>query len=55
LAIAEYMRHHHLERNDQGLANSLVDGNTQAVARNHPVSSRERLGGLFKFYYREAA
>ena len=26
LAIAEYIRHYHLERNHQGLANALIDG-----------------------------
>jgi hypothetical protein len=30
LAIAEYMRHYHLERNHQGLANALIYGSTQA-------------------------
>ena len=54
LAIAEYMRHYHLERNHQGLANALIYGSTQAVARNGAVACRERLGGLLKFYHREA-
>jgi putative transposase len=55
LAIAEYMRHYHLERNHQGLANALIDGGTQAVGRIGAITCRERLGGLLKFYHREAA
>jgi hypothetical protein len=55
LAIAEYLRHYHLERNHQGLANALVDGKTPSVAGNGAVACRERLGGLLKFYHREAA
>jgi transposase InsO family protein len=55
LAIAEYIRHYHLERNHQGLANALIDGDTQAVAENGAGACRERLGGLLKFYHREAA
>jgi transposase InsO family protein len=55
LAVAEYMRHYHLERNHQGLGNSLIDSNAQSAVGNHAVACRERLGGLLKFYYREAA
>ena len=55
LAIAKYMRHYHFERNHQGLANALIGGGTQAVGRNGAITYRERLGGLLKFYHREAA
>jgi transposase InsO family protein len=55
LAIAEYMRHYPLERNHQGLANALIDGGTQSVVGNGAVACRKRLGGLLKFYHREAA
>jgi putative transposase len=55
LAISEYMRHYHLERNNQGLANALIDGKSQDVVGSRAVACRERLGGLLKFYYREAA
>ena len=55
LAIAEYVEHYHLERNHQGPANVLIDGDTQAVAGNAAAACRERLGGLLKFYHREAA
>jgi transposase InsO family protein len=55
LVIAEYIRHYHLERNHQGLANALVDGRAQSAAENGVVACSERLGGLLKFYHREAA
>ena len=55
LAISEYMRHYHLERNHQGLANALIDSRTQLMVGNGVVACRERLGGLLKFYHRESA
>ena len=55
LAISEYMRHYHLERNHQGLANTLIDSRTQLMVGNGVVACRERLGGLLKFYHRESA
>jgi putative transposase len=55
LAIAEYMRHYHLERNHQGLANALINGKLQNVVGGSAVACRERLGGLLKFYHRESA
>lgn len=55
LAVAEYAKHYHLERNHQGLGNRLI-----RLPRGQPrnvgcVRCRERLGGVLKFYYREAA
>jgi len=37
------------------LANALIDGKSQDVVGSSAVACRERLGGLLKFYYREAA
>ena len=45
---------YHEERPHQGLGNALI-GPTSLVRRTGPVTCRERLGGLLKFYYREAA
>ena len=55
LAVGEYAKHYHLERNHQGLGNRLIER-----SRGHPsefgrVACRERLGGVLKYYYREAA
>lgn len=58
-ALNEYVIHYHAERNHQGKGNVLL----HAVSTSpHPhrctkeeVPCRERLGGLFKYYHREAA
>ena len=34
---------------------ALIDGKSQDVVGSSAVACRERLGGLPKFYYREAA
>jgi hypothetical protein len=53
-AVLEYTNHYHAERNHQGLDNELI---VPAKAANGvgKVNRRERLGGLLRFYYREAA
>jgi transposase InsO family protein len=54
-AVNEYSRHYHTERNHQGLGNKLlIRSETQATATG-PVKCHERLGGLLRYYYREAA
>jgi transposase InsO family protein len=52
-AIADYVVHYHEERPHQGIGNSLINGaapQTQGI-----VEVQERLGGLLKYYYRQAA
>ncbi len=54
-AIAEFVKHYHHERNHQGLENKLIDveeGVGQIVGY---IGCRERLGGMLKYYYRDAA
>jgi transposase InsO family protein len=53
-AVREFVRHYHEERPHQGLKNELLAPQT-AVIRTGQVKCRERLGGLLKFYYRQAA
>jgi transposase InsO family protein len=55
--LREYMTHFHQERNHQGRGNVLLFPlNPQSVAgSDRPVHCRERLGGLLKYYHREAA
>jgi transposase InsO family protein len=53
-AIRAFMHHYHEERPHQGLANELIAPKT-AVIGTGPIRCRERLGGVLKFYYREAA
>jgi len=42
-----------LERNHQGLGNELIEQSSETGQGR--VACRERLGGLLKHYYREAA
>jgi transposase InsO family protein len=52
-AIAEYAAHYHDERTHQGIGNVLIGG--AAPQSEGIVRTRERLGGLLKYYYRQAA
>jgi transposase InsO family protein len=52
-AIVECAAHYHDERSHQGIGNEIVSG---AVPQSEGiVETRERLGGLLKYYYRQAA
>ena len=48
------MDHYHEERPHQGLGNELIAPKTTLFGTG-PIKCRERLGGVLKFYYREAA
>ena len=50
-----YGRHYHTERNHQGLGNELIIRPQTTAAVTGPVECHERLGGLLRYYYREAA
>jgi transposase InsO family protein len=55
-ALTEYTTHDQHERNHQGKGNVLlVPSGRQDTARAGPMRCRERLGGLLKYYTREAA
>jgi transposase InsO family protein len=57
-AVTEYVEHHYLhERPHQGKNNLLLfpQHTSDSLPRDGPVLCRERLGGLLKFYHREAA
>jgi transposase InsO family protein len=55
-ALTEYVGHYHAERPHQGKGNvvliSVVDHSRR---RTGPLRCRERLGGLLKYYHRDAA
>ena len=51
--IAEYTEHYHDERSHQGIGNEIVSGTKAQV--EGVVETRERLGGLLKYYHRRAA
>ena len=54
MAVREYVAHYHAERHHQGLAGRLIvpaaNGNTHG-----PIECRQRLGGLLRYYHRQAA
>ena len=56
-ALREYLVHYHAERNHQGKDNVLLfPAATKAKNRvDGSVGCKERLGGLLKYYHREAA
>jgi len=53
-AVRAFVEHYHEERPHQGLGNELIAPETTSIGRG-PVRCRARLGGLLKFYDREAA
>ena len=55
-ALQQYMLHYHEERNLQGKENRILfPSQTKARRKEAPVWCRERLGGLLRYYEREAA
>jgi putative transposase len=54
-ALSEYVDHFHAERNHQGKGNVLLFPRVTDRQREGPVRCRERLGGLLRYYDREAA
>ena len=54
-AIKEFLEHYHRERNHQGIGNRLIDPLTEVGSVDGTVACRERLGGMLRYYYREAA
>ena len=54
--LKEYIAHYHLERNHQGIGNNLISAQTASGKRRKgTIKCRERLGGMLKFYHRQAA
>jgi hypothetical protein len=56
-AIQNFILHYHVERNHQGKDNKLLFPRAALSESPHQgmVRCRERLGGLLKYYHREAA
>ena len=51
----EYIVHYHQERNHQGLGNKLIDPERHVGEANGEIECRERLGGILRYYFRQAA
>ena len=54
-ALSNYVDHFHAERNHQGKGNVLLFPRENDQQREGPGRCRERLGGLLRYYHREAA
>jgi hypothetical protein len=54
-ALREYVAHHHLERNHQGLSNTLITPRPVVNGEGRSVIRRSRLGGILNYYERIAA
>ena len=54
-AVAEFIHHYHGERNHQGLENALIEGEESVGSPYGKVRCRKRLGGLLRYYHRDAA
>ena len=54
-ALSNYLDHFHAERNHQGKGNVLLFPRANDRQREGPVRCRDRLGGLLRYYHREAA
>ncbi len=53
-AVDQFVVHYHRERNHQGLENTIIEPEFGSGEEGE-VICRERLGGLLRYYYRDAA
>ncbi len=53
-ALNEYVPHFHQERNHQGKDNVILFPSEESGNEDAPIRCHERLGGLLKYYHREA-
>jgi transposase InsO family protein len=54
-AVSEFLTHYHQERNHQGCNNQLLQPGIEVGRTAGDVECRERLGGMLRYYYRQAA
>jgi len=54
-ATSQFVLHYHAERNHQGLENKIIRPEFPILPSEGEVCCRKRLGGLLRYYYREAA
>ena len=54
-SITSYVEHFHQERNHQGLENNIPFHAEHVGKASGEIKTKERLGGLLKYYYRDAA
>jgi len=54
-AVVDFLAHYHTERNHQRLDNRLIEPGKEAGRTEGDVACRDRLGGMLRYYYRQAA
>lgn len=54
-AVAEFLAHYHLERNHQGMGNRILLSGEEVGQMQGGIRCRQRLGGMLRYYYRNAA
>ncbi len=54
-AVRQFLDHYHTERNHQGLENKIIDPGEEVGQVAGKIECRERLGGMLRYYYRDAA
>jgi putative transposase len=52
-AVHQFCEHYHVERNHQGLGNKII-ALEFSLTSEREIQCRERLGGLLRYYYRDA-
>jgi len=53
--VDEYLVHYHQERNHQGRGGQIIEPGNEVGLAEGTICRRERLGGMFNYYYRDAA
>jgi transposase InsO family protein len=54
-AVSEFVLHYHQERNHQGLKNTIIRPDVPEFSSHGTVHCRDRLGGMLRYYHRQAA
>ena len=54
-AVSSYLVHYHQERSHQGLVNRLIEAIAQEQGATGRIQCRKRLGGMLRYYHRQAA
>ena len=54
-AVRLYLVHYHTEWNHQSLSNEIIRPDERVGQKTGDVACRERLGGILRYYYRDAA
>ena len=54
-AVRQFLAYYHTERNHQSLDNKIIQAGDEIGRQHGGIKCRERLGGLLRYYYRDAA